>query len=585
MSALGSRLGKGRRLPVGQILQQAGLVTEAQLEAALNQQRLTGRRLGEVLIEQGVLSEADFLMCLSQHLDAPLIDLSQYPYSAERSRALPESYARRYRALLLGEDEHSQLPLVAMADPANLTASDHIAQVLGSPIRSALVSEQHLAVALDLVYRRTEEISNLAESLREEIAEDDLQFESAESVDSDTAANAPVTRLIHSLFQDAMQVRASDIHLEPDENQLRIRQRVDGVLQEQVVGDRRIASSLVARIKLMAGLDIAEKRLPQDGRIKMRAGDRPISVRVSTLPVHHGESVVMRIHDHGSRLLRLGELGLTRESEALFRQQIARPHGMLLVTGPTGSGKTTSLYAALQEINTPERKIITVEDPVEYTLERINQVQVNNRVGLDFAKVLRSVLRQDPDVVMVGEMRDKETVEIGIRAAMTGHLVLSTLHTNSAISTIDRLIDMGVEGYMVAAALNAVISQQLVRRICESCGEDDPLDEQQQAWLGGVASEEVAGARYRRGRGCVRCHHTGYRGRVGLHEILVLDRAMVEALRRRDFSVFAAVASGKKDFKPLVQSGLEAAASGITTVAEVFRVAGELDRFSRRWVS
>ena len=571
--------GTRQRQRIGELLVENGLLTREQLEQALEMQRGSSRKLGEILIEQKFIREEEFLDCLASNLDTTRVDLQEVVFDPEVARQLPERFARRYQVLMLGEDPDGT-PVIGMIDPGNIHACDQISRVLSSNIRPVLVRPLELNQALDLVYRRTDEITTLAQSLRQEIHESDEQIAEI-GEDDESAANAPVIRLVNSVFQDAVQVRASDIHVEPEEDSVRIRQRVDGTLHEQVLNDKRIAAALVSRLKLMAGLDIAEKRLPQDGRFQVNVGERRYGVRLSTLPGQHGENLVMRLLDHGARMLQLSELGMDEATESRFREQVARPNGIVLVTGPTGSGKTTTLYAALSEINTPERKIITAEDPIEYQLPRINQTQINHKVGLDFARVLRAMLRQDPDVVMVGEMRDLETVEIGIRAAMTGHLVLSTLHTNNAIATVDRLIDMGVPGYKVAASLNAVVSQQLVRRVCEGCDAEAVPDPSLAAWLiAATGKPELAEHRYRIGRGCVRCHGTGYRGRIGLHEILVLDRELVNALRREDYAAFADLAAAKDDYLPIVDAGIEAAVEGRTSLAEVRRVAGEVDRFA-----
>lgn len=343
--------------------------------------------------------------------------------------------------------------------------------------------------------------------------------------------------------------------------------------------EKRITPALVLRLKLMAGLDISEKRLPQDGRFNLRVKNRSIDVRLSSMPVQHGESVVMRLLDQSAGLLDFTELGMPDDIAERLRRAIQRPYGMVLVTGPTGSGKTTTLYSALKILNDAEKKIITAEDPVEYRLPRVNQVQVQPKIGLDFARILRSALRQDPDVMLVGEMRDTETAEIGLRAAMTGHMVLSTLHTNDALATVDRLLDMGAEGYLLAATLRAIVGQRLLRRICPSCSEAAEPDEQQLAWLQGLLGDEFAARlRFRHGKGCSHCNHTGYRGRIGVYELLEPTEDMRQALRRGDAQAFVTAAREARHYKPLVASALELAARGITTIAEAERVAGEIEQ-------
>jgi MSHA biogenesis protein MshE len=561
---------KAKRVRIGELLVGSGCITDAQLGAALAEQKTSNLRLGEQVVKLGFVTEQQLFEILGQHFGVPCINLKQYPFTPEAARALPEIPARRHNAVLLGKDSDGA-PLVGMVDPGDLHAYDQLAQALKRPFRAALVNARDVALAHDLIYRRTEEISTLAGTLREELAGGD-----AAAARPTVAGDTAVDRLLQSLFRDAVQVQASDIHIEPEERLLRIRQRVDGVLQETILEQGRISSALVTRLKLMAGLDISEKRMPQDGRFNMIVGGRTLNVRLSTLPVQFGEGVVMRLLDQESKLLGLAELGMAGEVHERFRQIIRRRHGLVLVTGPTGSGKTTTLYAALSEINSEDQKIITVEDPVEYRLPRISQVQVQHRIGLDFARVLRSALRQDPDIIMIGEMRDRETQEIALRAAMTGHLVFSTLHTNNALSSVDRLIDMGAEGYLVAASLISVLSQQLVRRVCSACAVQDPLDDRQRGWLRAVVPAGGERPAYRCGGGCVRCHGTGYRGRVGLYELLTMDAPMADALRRMDLAAFADAARVQTGYRPLLAAGLDYAAAGVTTVHEVMRVAEEI---------
>ncbi len=342
-------------------------------------------------------------------------------------------------------------------------------------------------------------------------------------------------------------MNASDIHIEPGATVLRIRQRIDGILYEQVMKEKNIANALVMRLKIMSGLDISEKRLPQDGRFNIRIKEHSVDVRLSTMPVQHGESVVMRLLDQSGGMLELENLGMTPELTAAYRRTIHAPHGLVLVTGPTGSGKSTTLYAALRELNTADKKIITAEDPVEYRMSRMNQVQVNTKIGLDFAQILRAALRQDPDIILVGEMRDQVTAEIGMRAAMTGHLVLSTLHTNDAMHTLERLLDMDIEGYLIATVLRAVVAQRLVRRICEGCKQPSEVDGHQKAWLKTITKRESEGVTFYRGNGCGHCNNTGYLGRVGIYEMIEPDEPMLEALRTNNINAFMTAVSENKE--------------------------------------
>ncbi|HEX5637093.1 MAG TPA: GspE/PulE family protein, partial [Gammaproteobacteria bacterium] len=395
-------------------------------------------------------------------------------------------------------------------------------------------------------------------------------------VSAQNISDAPVVKLLQTLFEDAIQVNASDIHIEPDDKVLRIRQRVDGVLYEQIMNEKRIATALVMRLKILAGIDISEKRLPQDGRFNIRIKDHSVDVRLSTMPVQYGESVVMRLLDQSTGLLDLERLGMPDDIVRRFRKVIHAPHGLVLVTGPTGSGKSTTLYSALKEINKPENKIITAEDPVEYRLPRMNQVQVNSKIGLDFPQILRAALRQDPDIILIGEMRDQTTVEIGLRAAMTGHLVLSTLHTNDARHTLERLLDMGTEGYLIASALRAVIAQRLLRRICDSCSQVDQPNQQQIAWLKSIGNNRYTSTQFFKGNGCSHCNNTGYHGRIGIYEMIEPDEAMLEALRNSNISAFSDAVNNNKAYIPLLYNALDSAANGITSLDEVMRLAGEV---------
>jgi len=563
-----------QKVRIGDLLVKHKMISEHQLEEALAEQKRSGHKLGRVLVQLGYVTEDQMLDLLGRQLDIPVIDLKHYHFKPRTVQRLPETHARRYRAIVLA-DKGEELT-VGMADPTDIFGYDALRSILKKPIDIVLVRESDLLRAIDIVYRRTEEISSLAEELGEELSESD--YDIAQLEDDEGQVDAPVIKLLQSMFEDAVQIGASDIHIEPDESVLRIRQRVDGELQEQVIEGRRVASALVTRLKLMASLNISEKRLPQDGRFSVRVKDHNIDVRLSTMPIQYGESMVMRLLDQSAGLLELDNLGIPEAMERRIRRLISRPSGMVLVTGPTGSGKTTTLYAALNQINRAKFKIITVEDPVEYRLPRINQVQVNPRIGLDFARVLRTALRQDPDIIMVGEMRDTETAEIGLRAAMTGHLVLSTLHTNSAPATVMRLIDMGAPGFMVAAALDGVIAQRLVRRVCDSCSRESPPDPGQAAWLKArLGDDHDEPESFRAGGGCAYCSNTGYRGRIGVYELLEMDEALTDALRRMDTAEFSSLAKTRMGYRPLIDCALDYARQGITSLEEVIRLAGGID--------
>jgi MSHA biogenesis protein MshE len=450
--------GRPEKLRLGDVLVQQRLISQEQLQQTLALQRQTGKKVGRLLIESGVITEELLANALARQLRIPFVNLKTFPFRAEVVKLLPESAARRFRALVL-EDRGDNL-LVALGDPLDIFAFDELTRLLKRNLAIAAAPESQLALAFDRQYRRTEEISGLARALEKDIGE---AVDFGEMTASVGLEGAPVVRLLQSVFEDASQVGASDVHIEPQEEGLQIRVRVDGVLQTQTQADKRIASALAQRLKLMAGLDISEKRLPQDGRFSVRLRDQTLDVRLSTLPTAHGESVVMRLLSQTAGLRRLDSIGMPADMLKRFREVLGRSAGLVLVTGPTGSGKTSTLYAALSEINVSELKVITVEDPVEYRLGGVTQVQVNDKIELTFAAVLRATLRQDPDVILVGEMRDAVTAEIGLRAAITGHLVLSTLHTRDAISTPFRLLDMGVPPFMVATSLQAVIAQRLIR--------------------------------------------------------------------------------------------------------------------------
>jgi len=563
-----------KKIRLGELLIEHKVITHQQLEAALKSQKERGGKFGRILMDLGYIDETKLLNFLSQQLHIPFIDVRYYHLKPKIIRRLPETIARRFRCIVIDEIKGSYL--VGLADPTDLFAIDEISRILQSSLRLCTVRESDLLHVIDEIYRRTDEISSFAVELQEELSVQTTDDNLQESDVSEEGQEAPVVKLLDSIFGDAIQVNASDIHIEPDEKVLRIRQRVDGVLQEHVMQEKRIVTALVSRLKLMARLNISEKRLPQDGRFRLKVKDRSIDIRLSTMPVQHGESVVMRILDASAGILHLEQLGMPEVIRESFRKQIHRPYGLILVTGPTGSGKTTTLYAALSELNKSENKIITAEDPVEYALPRINQVQIKPKIGLNFADVLRSALRQDPDIIMIGEMRDEETAQIGLRAAITGHLVLSTLHTNDAVSSAVRLLDMGVAGYMVASALRAVIAQRLVRRVCETCVDDYIPSFQEWSWLQAALGERAGGIKLVQGKGCHRCANTGYRGRIGIYELLVMSQAMIDAMRSGNAQLFGRVAIADPSYRPLSRAALDYALQGLTTLSEVFRVAGEV---------
>lgn len=560
------------KLRLGDVLVKQMLITEEQLQKALEMQRGTGKRLGRLLIESGYVTEEAVAHGLARQLRVPAVNLKNYNLNSATVRLLSESPARRLRVIVL-EDQSEHL-LVGFVDPLDLVAYDEVSRLLKRQVRMAVVPESQLVPALDRHYRRTDEITGLAKALELDVG----AVADTSMLDASAAAeSAPVVRLLQSVFEDAVQVGASDIHIEPQDSGLVIRSRVDGVLQTQTQADKRIAGALAQRLKLMAGLDISEKRLPQDGRFTVRVRDHGVDVRISTMPSHHGESVVMRLLGHGKGMRRLDEIGMPMDLLIRFKEILGRTSGMVLVTGPTGAGKTTTLYAALAEIDAERLKVITVEDPIEYRLPGLTQVQVNEKIELSFARVLRATLRQDPDVILVGEIRDAETADIGLRAAITGHLVLSSLHTRDAMSAPFRLLDMGAPAFMVASSLQAVIAQRLVRANCSNCAELHALTPQEAGWLSSMGSADPAAERTWRGRGCAACNGSGYVGRVGVYEMLEMNMALAQAATRADTVEFGQLAREQMQGRTMAHRALALVRAGTTSVAEAMRLATECD--------
>lgn len=566
-------MARPEKVRLGEILVQQKLLSEEQLTQALADQKRTGRKLGRVFVENGFVTEEQISGALARQLNIPYINLKFYNISDALVRLLPETAARRFRAVVLEERQGGLL--VGVSDPTDLFAYDEIARLLRKNVELAVVNETEVLHTIDRIYRRTGEITDFAKEVEADIGDAFVDFGAMTA--NPGLEEAPVVKLLQSVFDDATQVRASDIHIEPQEGRLQIRFRIDGVLHLQTEADIKIATPLALRLKLMADLDISEKRLPQDGRFAMKVKNQRIDVRISTMPTQFGESVVMRLLNQAGNTLRLESIGMPRKMLERFRAIVGRPNGLVLVTGPTGSGKTTTLYSALAELNSVEKKLITVEDPVEYRLQGINQVQVNDKIELSFARVLRSALRQDPDIVLVGEMRDQETAQIGLRAAMTGHLVLSTLHTNDAASTPLRLMDMGVPRYMVGGSLQAVLAQRLVRVICESCSTTYQPTPPEQTWLRAELGGFVEQAQFFHGKGCSHCNGTGYRGRTGVYELLEMTRAVTDAANHPDPAHFLKVAHEEMGGETLRRHGVQLAVQGRTTIGEAMRISNQLD--------
>jgi MSHA biogenesis protein MshE len=559
-----------QRIHLGKLLIDNGLISEEQLKAAIDHQNVTGQRLGKTLTEMNLVSEEKLLQLLSQQLEIPYVNLQNYSLKIEIVSKLGEMYARRFRAIVL-KDELTSF-LVGMADPQDIVAQDEIVRLLGRPINLAIVKEEELLHTIEVLYRKTAEISSYAEELSTELKEN--EFTITQLTESASATDAPVVKLLKSIFEDASQQNASDIHIEPDETLLRIRTRIDGILHEQVIKEKQVIQALTLRLKLMAGLNITEKRIPQDGRFSIKVKDKTFDIRLSTLPVQFGESVVMRLLGRSAELLNLNVMGLPAHVLEVMRKLIHYPNGLIVITGPTGSGKTTTLYGALSELNTPEKKIVTVEDPVEYRMTRINQVQIQPAIDLTFARALRAILRQDPDIIMIGELRDQETVGIAIRSAMTGHLVLTTLHTNDAISSALRLMDMGAESYLVAAVLRGILAQRLVRRNCVSCCTEFEMTAAERAWVEILAPDKVDHS-FKKGKGCNYCHESGYKGQVGIYELLEMTAPLVEELRKNNTAEFVRLAKIQPGYESLAVNGLALAATGLTTLEEIMRVTGD----------
>ena len=566
-------MARPEKIRLGELLVQQNMLSEEQLNLALAEQKRSGRKLGRFLVENGFVTEAQISNALANQLQIPYVDLRYYNFNPETVRMLPEIQARRFRAIALESRDNSLL--IGMADPTDLFAYDEITRSIRRNIELAVVDENELLQIIDRIYRKTDAISSFSRELEQDMG--DAQIDFGKLATNAGQEDAPVVKLLQTVFEDATQVRASDVHIEPHETGLQIRFRIDGMLHLQTESDLKIASAMALRLKLISGLDISEKRLPQDGRFTIKVKGQQIDIRISTMPTQYGESVVMRLLNQSGAILKLDSIGMPSEMLKRFRAILRRPNGLVLVTGPTGSGKTTTLYGALAELNTAERKLITVEDPVEYRLSGINQVQVNDKIDLNFARVLRSALRQDPDVVLVGEMRDQDTAQIGIRAAMTGHLVLSTLHTNDAASTPIRLMDMGVPRYMVATSIQVVLAQRLVRLICASCAKPSELKPTEHTWLKselGVAVDEIT---YMAGRGCSHCNGTGYRRRTGIYEMLEMTESLADAANELDPAQFLKAAQVQMAGQTLRHHAIALAGRGMTTVAEAMRVSNQFE--------
>lgn len=549
----------GPRKRIGDLLLEAGVIDQEQLQRALGQQKELKMRLGDVLITQGYITQQQFIEVLEFQLGIPHVQLYRQKIEQKVINLIPQKLAEQHTVIPV-RVEGNKLVL-AMADPLDYFAIDEIRMATGMRVDAVIASKEELERGIKRYYGLQETIEQINQNLQTREADEPAQVQEEEE--------SPVVKTVNQFIIQAVQLGASDIHIDPQEDSVRIRYRVDGVMRTERTLPPNMHAVIVARVKVMANLNVAERRLPQDGRVEMDIEFRKVDIRISTLPTIHGEKVVMRVLDLGTALTEVDKLGFTQANRRQFLQGIESSYGVVLITGPTGSGKTTTLYSALSRLNREDVNVITVEDPVEYQLQGVNQVQVNNVTGLTFARGLRSILRQDPNIVMVGEIRDAETAEIAIRAAMTGHLVLSTLHTNSAVNAISRLIDMGIEPFLISSALTCVVAQRLVRRVCPHCGEKHEPNEEERALL---AKHGLSTERLRKGRGCAECGRSGYKGRLAIHEVLRVDdtlRSMI--LQKRPDNEYRDYAAGR-ELVPMLRDGLLKAAEGETTISEIYRV-------------
>lgn len=546
------------RKRIGDLLLEAGVITEAQLKYALDN-KSRNEKLGDFLIKENILTEQQLIEALEFQLGIPHISLNQFPIDPELLQLVPAELAKRAQLIPIRRERNKLF--IAMADPMDYFAIEEVRMATGCQI-------EPIIAAKDDLYRTITKYYDLQESM--EAALSDMQANMPDSQQEITDEDSPIVRLVNQIIANGVAQRASDIHFDPQETEFKVRYRVDGVLRTERSLPKHMQSMMTARVKIMGNLNITENRIPQDGRLKITVNFRPVDIRLATLPTVYGEKIVMRILDLSNAPNDIGQIGFSPENEGLFRQIINRPNGIVLITGPTGSGKSSTLYAALSELNSEDVNIITVEDPVEYQMTGINQIQVKEEVGLTFAAGLRSILRQDPDIVMIGEIRDLETAQIAIRASLTGHLVLSTMHTNSAVESISRLKDMGIEPFLISSSLVGAMAQRLVRKICRDCSTEVPASEREKDIFteNGMSITTV-----HKGRGCAACNNTGYRGRMAIHEILPIDRELKELILSQVSGNVLRDYMKQKGYHTLLQDGLLKVVSGITTTEEVLRVA------------
>ncbi|HBG28248.1 MAG: hypothetical protein A2Y10_09725 [Planctomycetes bacterium GWF2_41_51] len=564
---------KKSRLPFGELLVSRQLLSRRKLLEVLSEQNRLGGRLGEILIRQNILNEIQVTHLLAEHLNLPIIHFEGFTIDMEVARMLPENFARRFGLVAIRKEEGKII--IAMMDPLNVIALDTVRTKIARPIEIAISSPKEISQAIELIYHGSDlEEKRIRDLVDAEIEPEDIENESFEkSTEADInsekeATNPPVIRFVNLLLSQAVKSRASDIHIEPREKSMSIRMRIDGLLHDMVTPPARIRCAVIVRIKILSKMDIAEHRLPQDGRFKIKSSNRDIDVRVSAIPTIHGEKIVMRILDSSAVDHNIDRLGFEPNNLVLFKNILSQPYGIIVVTGPTGSGKSTTLYSVLNYLRNPRKNITTVEDPVEYRLDGINQIQVKPEINLDFALTLRAILRQDPDIILVGEIRDKETVEISIKASLTGHLVLSTFHTNDAPSAISRFVYMGIKPYLLASTLNLVIAQRLVRKICDRCKEPTKLKLEETKRLK-INDDEAESSIFYQGKGCNVCRGTGYLGRLPIFEFLPVDSEMRQKLTDGAGESQLRKIARQKGFGGLLESGVTKMKQGLTTANEV----------------
>ena len=558
-------MAKRKPKQLGQILLEQGLLDQEQLDRALEEHRNTPKSLGRVLIDLGYIRERDLVRALAEQVGLEFVDLSEYRIDPTVASMIPEAICRRYRALAI--DERDGKLLVAMSDPANVYALDDIRTITGREVQPVVATASDVEQAIGKFAGMADQVEQLASEAAEGLEQESDLAEVEAAVE-----DAPIVKLVQAIMTQAVADRASDVHIEPSEKDVRVRFRVDGVLHEVMHSPKSIQGGLISRLKVMADLNIAEKRVPQDGRIGMRVGTKQLDLRLATLPTVHGEKIVIRILDKSNALLQLSELGLLDHAFKRYEEAFRKPYGAILVTGPTGSGKSTTLYATLNIVNSPDKHIVTVEDPVEYRLQGVNQIQVNPKAGLTFASALRSILRADPDIILIGEIRDRETAMIAVESALTGHLVLSTLHTNDAPSAVTRLTEMEVETFLVASAIDCVVAQRLARKLCDRCAERfDPTPAE--LLEAGVPENQLSEpGNFHRPVGCPACSSTGYRGRIGLYEVMLMSEEIERLTVERASSDAIRDVAVQQGMQTLRDDGLEKARAGLTSIEEIARV-------------